>query len=177
MKRLFPVLTILLLGACGNDDPVAGTDAGTDTPTADTTPDGAADAEPDVTTDTTGDADGDTVSDAPDGDTPAPAMIEIVYENVFADACGGGFCHLGTQQAGGVNLELSDTLEADLVTESSVSGLNLIEPGDPTSSYLYLKSTGEFSAVGGSGGQMPLGAPPLTDEQLELMADWITGLE
>lgn len=175
MKRLFFVLTALpLAAACGDDDPIVATDSGADAPVSDVGTDVIDDTATDTEADTAGDVFEDS-TDAPE-DTVTGPTIELVYENIFADACGGGFCHLGTQQAGGVNLELSDTLEADLQAESSVSGLNLVEAGDPSLSYLYLKTTGEFSAVGGSGGPMPLGAPPLTDDQLQLLSDWITEL-
>lgn len=179
--RLLVVPALLALTACGDEDPIVVADTGTtDTGAADTgaTDTGATDT---GTTDVGGDTgvtdvSTDTVEEDAESDVPEGVTLESIQTNIFEDSCGGGFCHLGGQDAGGINLDLSDGLLDALLAPSSISGLNLIEPGDPTLSYLYLKSSGEFGAVGGTGSQMPLGAPPLTDEQLQMLADWITDL-
>ena len=165
-------VSFCLVAACGDDDPVVVTDSGTDTGVTDVgtdTPE--SDAAADVVVDTVPDAEPDLEPDIPSGPT-----LDSLHANIFADSCGGGFCHLSGQEAGGLNLDLDEGLEAALMGPSSTSGVNMIEPGDAASSYLYLKCSGEFGAVGGSGGQMPLGAPPLTDAQLQELADWINSL-
>lgn len=48
-----------------------------------------------------------------------------------------------------------------------------IVSGDPQMSFLYLKVAG-FGHVGQVGGRMPFGKPPLTSDQIKLLADWIT---
>ncbi|MFT6400181.1 MAG: hypothetical protein ACJAYU_004951 [Bradymonadia bacterium] len=175
--RLIALSAVLALAACGDDDdPVIATDLGTtDTGTTDagTTDTGTADIADDAGETDTSEADA--VEDA-QPDTPAGMTLDDLHVNIFADSCGGGFCHLNGQEAGSINLDPSDELMDALLGPSTVSGLNLIEPGDPSLSYLYLKASGEFGAVGGSGSQMPLGAPALTDEQLQMIADWITAL-
>jgi hypothetical protein len=52
--------------------------------------------------------------------------------------------------------------------------LDLIEPGDRTSSFLYQKLTGEQGAFGGN--QMPQGAASLDAVTLERIGLWIDGL-
>lgn len=173
--RLLALCCTLALAACGDEDPTITSDTGaTDTGTTDT---GTTDVVDDALADTTADApegDVDAIDTEPDG--PAEGSLDALHANIFADSCGGGFCHLNGQEAGSLSLDLSDDLEAALLGASTINGLNLIEPGDPSLSYLYLKSSGEFGAVGGSGSMMPLGAPALTDEQLQMLADWITNL-
>ena len=44
--------------------------------------------------------------------------------------------------------------------------------GDPEKSFLYLKVAG-FGAAGQVGGRMPFGKPPLSSDQIALLADWI----
>ena len=48
-----------------------------------------------------------------------------------------------------------------------------IVSGDPQKSFLYLKVAG-FGAFGQVGGRMPFGKPPLTSDQIHLLANWIT---
>ena len=48
-----------------------------------------------------------------------------------------------------------------------------IVSGDPQKSFLYLKVAG-FGRVGQIGGRMPFGKPPLTSDQIMLLANWIT---
>jgi len=56
------------------------------------------------------------------------------------------------------------------VPSAEQPALDRIEPGDPDRSYMYLKVTGDPSI---SGGQMPLGGPPLDQERLDLLRGWI----
>lgn len=58
--------------------------------------------------------------------------------------------------------------------KSPTVALDLIEPGDPAASYLYLKLTGDFMSVPGSAGTtMPQGGM-LTADELTLIEEWIT---
>jgi hypothetical protein len=45
--------------------------------------------------------------------------------------------------------------------------------GNPDASYLVMKLEGTHLANGGSGGQMPFGAPPLPPEQIAKVRQWI----
>ena len=59
------------------------------------------------------------------------------------------------------------------------SGVSVIEPGDPSASYLFRKLVGTQSeGCGGSGMQMPVlvdlsGSDPLPQDQLDLIEAWI----
>jgi hypothetical protein len=58
--------------------------------------------------------------------------------------------------------------------QSNESSLLRVKPSEPDSSYLVHKVQGTQSSVGGSGGQMPLGGTPLSQEQINLIRQWIT---
>jgi hypothetical protein len=47
--------------------------------------------------------------------------------------------------------------------------LQRVAPGDPSNSYLYRKITG----AGITGERMPLQMPPLSDDKIRLVRDWI----
>jgi len=81
-------------------------------------------------------------------------------------------CHIaGAAQAG---LDLYTNLWSAVVNvRSTQSALNLVEPGDPDKSYLYLKLTGAQLSAGGSGEQMPFQAGQLDAAQLKLISSWI----
>lgn len=56
------------------------------------------------------------------------------------------------------------------VSSTQVSSLSRISPNDPDNSYLVQKIEG-IAAVGG---QMPLGGPPLPQESIDLVRQWVT---
>lgn len=80
-------------------------------------------------------------------------------------------CHVG----GGFSADLVlDSGYAALVgVPSTQSTLELVEPGSPSTSYLWAKLTDQQDAVGGSGVLMPKGGPPLTAGELALIEAWI----
>jgi hypothetical protein len=49
-----------------------------------------------------------------------------------------------------------------------------VTPGAPEKSYLLSKLLGTQSQVGGSGSQMPYGASPLQQAQINLIQQWIS---
>ena len=55
------------------------------------------------------------------------------------------------------------------VASVEVPSLQRITPGDPTNSYLYRKITG----AGITGDRMPLQQPPLSEDKIALVRDWI----
>ncbi len=57
---------------------------------------------------------------------------------------------------------------------STQSPLNLVEPGSADDSYLWRKLEGTQAEAEGSGGQMPLRRPPLSEEDLGLIEAWIS---
>lgn len=160
--NLRPLLALSLLvsvAACGDEEtttPVG--DAGTD----------IADVGQDAMEDAGADAAEDTVAADP---------LETLHAEIITPSCGGLACHLSGQSLGGINLDLDDTLLDRLLGPSSVDGIALVEPGSAEDSYFYLKLTGDYLDVGGSGSLMPLGTTGLSQDQLDQVAAWIDGLE
>ena len=81
-------------------------------------------------------------------------------------------CHIAGAAQGGLDL-YTNLWGAIVNVKSTQSALNLVEPGDPDKSYLYLKLTGAQLSAGGSGEQMPFQAGQLDAGQLELIRAWI----
>lgn len=81
-------------------------------------------------------------------------------------------CH--TDRAEGGLLLLDDGgLEARLLSPSlQLPSMPRIQPGEPDSSYLFLKVTGQHVDAGGLGEPMPLGTP-LSAGDTELLRRWI----
>ncbi len=81
-------------------------------------------------------------------------------------------CHIAGAAQGGLDL-YTNLWSAIVNVKSTESALNLVEPGEPDKSYLYLKLTGAQLSAGGSGAQMPFQAGQLDAGQLELIRSWI----
>lgn len=91
-----------------------------------------------------------------------PANIQAI----FTDNCAVAQCHNGTQMP-----NLSEGLAyINIVNISSSVGLDYIEPGVTSQSYLYLKITG---ASGITGSRMPQGQLPLSDGEIAQIGNWI----
>ena len=94
------------------------------------------------------------------------ASFTQVRARIFAPSCALSGCHGDFEFP---RLSGSQTY-AGIVGVASSSGQPLIDPGNPSSSYLYLKVTGASSI---QGSQMPRGAPELSAELTELLRLWI----
>ena len=63
---------------------------------------------------------------------------------------------------------------ASLVGRDSVEGpLKRVEQSEPDRSYLIMKLEGTHLDSGGTGVRMPLGAPPLSAEFIQLFRTWV----
>jgi hypothetical protein len=83
-------------------------------------------------------------------------------------------CHQGSSPPGNLSLEPANAYN-DLVNAPSIqSSLMLVDPGAPDKSYLINKLNGTQTDVGGSGVQMPYGAPPLSQAQIDTISQWIS---
>lgn len=115
---------------------------------------------------TTGDATGST-----GGGGMEPTFANV--QQIFNTACS---CHLSPpNMALNGNLTLADGMAYDALVDvkSPTSTLDLVEPGSPEMSYLYLKVAGGFDTAPGGGGMlMPLGGM-LSEDQLALIEAWI----
>lgn len=105
----------------------------------------------------------------------APAetpTLDEIQANVFTPIC--SVCHTGptgNTLPGGMDLTDADASFANLVGIASVQvpALSRVEAGDPDNSYLIQKIEGTAS----EGEQMPLGGPPLDDDVIDDIRQWI----
>lgn len=105
-------------------------------------------------------------------DPAAPVFTNV--QKIFDGKC---FCHnAAPDMALNGNLSLQDGMAyANIVgVKSPTVAINLVEPGDPAQSYLYLKLDGTYDTIPGSGGmKMPQGGM-LSADELALIEAWIT---
>lgn len=98
------------------------------------------------------------------------ATFTRVQNEIFTPTCASLGCHdpLGQQSQ---MILTSGRAYAMIVNVPSVEMPNLsrIRPNDPAGSYLYRKITG----AGITGDRMPQTLPPLSDEKIRLVRDWI----
>lgn len=115
-----------------------------------------------------------TPTDAGGGGDPIDqtATFTRVQNEVFTPSCGVIGCHDPLGQSSSAQLILTaGRAYAQTVNQPSTEMPNLmrIRPNDVTNSYLYRKITG----AGITGERMPLGGPPLSDAQIQLIRNWI----
>lgn len=93
---------------------------------------------------------------------------------IFTSNCALSGCHAGTAPQQGQNLS-AGVAYANIVCVASGerAGMMRVRPFQPDSSYLVHKIQGTQADVGGSGGQMPLGGTPLSQQQIALIRAWI----
>jgi hypothetical protein len=102
------------------------------------------------------------------GDIDLAPSLESIQANVFNPFC--TICHSGAAAPLGLRLDEQNSYTA-LVGVPSVqeSGLFRVSPADPGQSYLIRKLEGTASV----GGQMPLGGPPIPQETINFVRQWI----
>jgi len=100
-----------------------------------------------------------------------PADSSAPVRDVLAQYCATARCHGQGTRSGGQDLS-PGYWRGNLVgiTSLQMPSHKLVVPGDPQHSYLMDKLGGE---KGIRGGQMPLGAVPLSPEEQKLVEDWI----
>jgi hypothetical protein len=98
------------------------------------------------------------------------ATFTRVESEVFTPSCTFVGCHdpIG-HQSGQVLIAGTAYGQIVGVPSAEMPSLLRVSPGDPDNSYLYRKITG----AGITQDRMPLGLPPLTDEKIRLVRDWI----
>ncbi len=116
--------------------------------------------------------DDDGTDDEPDQDGEAVTFVAdiqpILNERCITCHAPGGFA-----QMVGIPWDFrEDTAFDDLVNRvsSQDADFTLVVPGDPDSSLMFLKISCESPPVGE---MMPLGGPPLTDDEVELIRAWV----
>lgn len=107
--------------------------------------------------------------------TPSPQELEQEVESTFAQSCALSGCHTAPAPQQGMNLSAGQ-FYASTVGEASRGRpeLQRVHPGQPDSSYLVHKIEGRSSI---QGQRMPLGAEPLSEEEISTIKEWIRTLE
>lgn len=82
-------------------------------------------------------------------------------------------CHMTGEEPGGMKLYPSAAYQSLVQVPSVSSPLLRVAPGKPQDSYLLHKLQGTHLEVSGAGVQMPFGQPPLSEETLRLIRQWI----
>jgi len=97
------------------------------------------------------------------------ANFDSIQTNVFDQFCIS--CHIGATAPAGLRLDSANSF-ALLVGVASTQNpaLMRVEPSNPGESYLIRKLEG----TAGTGGQMPLGATPLPQSDIDVIRQWIT---
>ncbi len=96
---------------------------------------------------------------------PAPTFSQIQSE-ILTPNCLNAGCHPG----GGAPMSLAaGSAYNNLVNAASSYGIDRVEPGDAQNSALWLKVIGDQS----TGNRMPLFMTPLTQDQTDMIRDWI----
>ena len=97
------------------------------------------------------------------------ADFKSIQDNVFTPIC--TVCHAGGAAPQGLRLDSANSYNLLVnVPSNEVPSLMRIKPGDPDNSYLVQKIEGHAAV----GGQMPLGGPPLSAEQIAAIRQWVT---
>jgi hypothetical protein len=92
---------------------------------------------------------------------------------ILDGACVGSLCHGGAEPAGGLALDVSRAYEALVNVPSRCEPAHLlVDPFDPEQSHLMDKLTGEDHC---SHSRMPLGAAPLSSDDVDVFRSWICG--
>lgn len=162
------------LGGCDDDDGGDDSSAATMTMTATVTAtDGTSD------TDETGETDPTTGEESSSGgdeiDCTTPPSHETDIQPIWDANCVTA-CHEAGGSWDSVNLSPGMAYDEIVDTEgtlSQIQGLNLVESGDTSTSFLFLKLEGTQTGAGPGNEQMPLGANPLSDDDISLVEQWI----
>lgn len=101
-------------------------------------------------------------------------LQERAAHDILAASCTAKSCHNAEDEALGLDLETSG-LGSRLSGKASTScdGKLLVDPGNPEESVLY----GKLLDTPVCGSRMPLGQPPLFEEDIEIVRLWIAGMD
>ena len=108
------------------------------------------------------------------GTEPGEVSFSRQIQPILTDRCAFGGCHASTSPAAGQSLaEGLSYMSTVNVPSEELPSMHRVEPGDPDQSYLVHKIQGTHLDVGGSGLRMPRGQEPLSDDQIQLIRNWI----
>lgn len=96
--------------------------------------------------------------------------FDEIQANVFTPNCATAGCHQGAGAPQGLRLEEGVAFDFLVnVPSNEVPSLLRVEPGNPDDSYLVQKIEGTAAV----GSRMPLGGPPLDQELIDAVRQWI----
>ncbi|MEZ4225772.1 MAG: IPT/TIG domain-containing protein [Polyangiaceae bacterium] len=111
----------------------------------------------------------------PEGELGAPTLA-TVQSLIFTPKCSFADCHGGATPRQGMSLEPGKAFPSTVNVQAVEAPLLRINPGNPDKSYLVAKIEGRHREVGGSGERMPLGFASLSNAEIKLVRDWVTGM-
>ncbi|MEW6441222.1 MAG: hypothetical protein AB1640_09855 [bacterium] len=110
----------------------------------------------------------------PESQIPLEPTLPAIQANIFTPVCAVPGCHAGAGAPLGQRLDsVADSFNSIvgvLSVERSDLMLYRVDPGDPDNSYLVWKIEGRPDI---EGARMPLGQPPLSQEQISAVREWI----
>jgi hypothetical protein len=102
---------------------------------------------------------------------PEPGSLDYIHQTVIAERCSGqpGLCHNGQFEP---NLATPAATYAYLVNRPAIEKRTVLRvaPGDADASFLVDKLRNRDVST-----QMPLGADPLTEDEIQMIEAWIEG--
>ena len=103
------------------------------------------------------------------------AKLQKKVTSVFKTHCAVSGCHKGKYPKKKLTLEEDKFFEAIVnVNSLQVDSLKLVDTKQPEKSYLLMKVKGTEGIVDD---RMPIDAPPLVDEEIEVIEKWIQSLK
>lgn len=98
------------------------------------------------------------------------ATLTTIQTRIFDLNCALSGCHAGSSPQLGLSLENGLAFSNIVGVQSDEVNLLRVDPGNPEESYLLKKVRGDADIVGA---RMPLGRADLSDENIELIRQWI----
>ena len=102
------------------------------------------------------------------------AAVPAIVQQIFDDSCATAGCHAGGSPAAGLSLAADASAAALGGTSTQRPELALVEPGDPSASYLALKLLPAADGRADGTARMPAGAE-LDPVELAIVIGWIGG--
>ncbi len=97
------------------------------------------------------------------------ATLTQIQNEIFTPTCAGSGCHSGSNPPDGLLLTAGNSWSNIVNVDAVQIDLKRILPGDPDDSYLVRKVQG----TGIVANRMPLGGPALSNEEVELIRQWV----
>jgi hypothetical protein len=99
---------------------------------------------------------------------PANSDFQQIQDTIFTPICTA--CHVGASAPRGLRLDAGNSYALLVnVASGEVPALLRVAPGNPDQSYLVQKIEGTAAV----GARMPLGGPPLPQDRIDLVRQWI----